>query len=103
MVSIQKRRVKQVLFTLIIIVVIYVMHLTIQDFFKMFQEVDYEWTLSEFLRMLRGDPYWYEAYLLSFVYILYFYGALINFVVVLYPVRSSYSSLKLLNKYRGIR
>ncbi|KKN41905.1 hypothetical protein LCGC14_0718700 [marine sediment metagenome] len=59
MVSVRKKIIKQVLFTLAMIVVMYIAYLNKDDFFKMFHRIDHEETGSEFLRLLRGEFYWF--------------------------------------------
>ena len=97
MVSVQKKRIKQVLFTLVMIVVMYIAYLNKDDFFKMFQRVDHEF---EFLRLLRGEFYLYEVYILDLCYVFVFYISLVNLIVVLYPVKPPYNSLKIMVRYQ---
>ncbi|KKN39308.1 hypothetical protein LCGC14_0744600 [marine sediment metagenome] len=96
MVSVRKKIIKQVLFTLAMIVVMYIAYLNKDDFFKMFHRIDHEETGSEFLRLLRGEFYWHEVYILDLCYVFVFYTSLVNLIVVLYPVKPPYNSLILM-------
>jgi fucose 4-O-acetylase-like acetyltransferase len=102
MVSVLKKKIKQIIFPFLLVIAIYIVHLTIQDFYRMFQGLDYELALSETLRLLKGEFKWYEEYLFSFLYAIYFSGALFNLVAVVYSERPPFSSLRVLYKYRSI-
>jgi len=86
--------------TLVMIVVMYIAYLNKDDFFKMFQRIDHEETGSEFLRLLRGEFYWYEVYILDLCYVFVFYTSLVNLIVVLYPVKPPYNSIKIMVRYQ---
>jgi len=81
---------------------IYIVILSIQEFITMFQRVDIEEVISELYRIFMGELYYYEEFLFSIVYILFFGGALLNLVSVVYSERILFNSLSVLYKYRGI-
>jgi hypothetical protein len=102
MVSIQKEKVKKIIFAFIMIFIIYFMHLFIQEFLDMVTSVNYEEAISDFVRLFTGELYWYEKYLMDLMIVFIFYIALFNSIAVIYSVRPPFKSLKSLYRYKHI-